>query len=235
VGFIAYGTKAREYMVNLGAKPEKVEIGINTVDTNFFRREVEKCRNKFKRASNKKTLLFVGYLTKGKRLDLLLGSIKILAESRNDFILKIVGDGPEKDNLIRLANCLGISQFISFEGYKQKESLVNYYAEADCFLFPSEYDIWGLVLVEAMAAGVPCIASIHAGAVKDLIEDGITGFVVDFSNCETVAEKIYDILDNTNFVERLGKKGQNFINENITLQISANGFMQAIQRAVLIF
>ncbi|MGQ9722104.1 MAG: glycosyltransferase family 4 protein [Candidatus Jordarchaeum sp.] len=230
-GFIAYGTKAKEYLLSLGARPESIEIGINTVDIDFFREEVKKCSNILRRMNNKKILLFVGYLTKGKRLDLLLKSIEIIAKTRNDFILKIVGDGAEKSNLKRLARELAISRFVSFEGYKQRQELVEYYAEAHCFLFPSEYDIWGLVLVEAMAAGLPCIASINAGATKDLIIDGATGFSINFNNPNEVAEKIRLILDDKQVANRIGEEASQFISQKASLSRSAEGFIRAIEKA----
>ena len=230
-GFIAYGTKAKEYLVNLGAKPERIEIGINTIDTYFFQSEIEKYRDNLEKGTKetkKKILLCVGYLVKRKRLDLLLKSIEILAKKRSDFILKIVGDGPEKENLVKLVDKLGIAEFVTFEGYKQKEELIKYYAEADCFLFPTDFDIWGLVLVEAMAAGLPCIASIYASATYDLIKDGVTGYVADFSDFKNVVGKICSIINNPELAEGIASAAQNFIGENINLRKSANGFVRAI-------
>lgn len=53
--------------------------------------------------------------------------------------------------------------------------------QSHCFLFQTDFDIWDLVLVEAMSAGLPCISSIHAGATHDLIKDGVTGFAMNLS------------------------------------------------------
>jgi glycosyltransferase involved in cell wall biosynthesis len=233
VGFIAYGTKAKEYLVNLGAKPERIGIGINTVDTDFFQKKLRKYRDGLEIENNKKNLLYVGYLVKRKRLDLLLKSIEILAKKRSDFILKIVGDGPEKENLVKLVDNLGIAKFVSFEGYKQKEELIKYYAEADCFLFPTDFDIWGLVLVEAMAAGLPCIASINAGATQDLINDASNGFIADFYDFKSIANKINWVLDNPDLAAKIGLSARIFINNNINLRKAARGFTSTIQKCLL--
>ena len=231
-GFIAYGTKAKQYLADLGANPQRVEIGINTVDTDYFNKSADKIRAAREKNNGKKIMIYVGHLTMGKRLDLLFRAIKILAEKRNDFVLKIIGDGPEKIKLINLAQKLDVRELISFEGFKQKENIVNYYAEADCFLFPSEYDIWGLVLVEAMAAGLPCIASIHAGATHDLIIDGFTGFAMDFENQGELSKKIEMILDDDHYARRIGEEASRFIAKKASLYESAGGFIRAIEKAL---
>lgn len=230
-GFIAYGTKSKEYLVSLGADPDKIAIGINTVDTDFFKNETITNRI-YSRDNKKKCLLYIGYFVKRKRIDLLFHAVKILAKKRNDFILKLVGDGPEGEQLKTLAEKLNIINFISFEGFKQKKDIPKYLTEADCFLFPTGFDIWGLVLVEVMAAGLPCISSIYAGATHDLIKDGINGFAMDFSGTEKVAEKINWILNNPELSEKIGREASLFIAENVSLEKSASGFTQAVDKAL---
>jgi glycosyltransferase involved in cell wall biosynthesis len=122
-----------------------------------------------------KILLYCGIFNCGKRIDNLIKIISLLTRNRNDIKLKLVGDGPHKNQLQALSKQMNLEQFVIFEGFKQKEEMPKHLAEANIFLFPSEYDIWGLVLVEAMAAGLPCISSIHSGATEDLIQDGIPG------------------------------------------------------------
>ena len=231
-GFVAYGTRAKEYLVSLGADPNKIEIGINTVDIDFFINETKTLRSITTLSKNKKHLLYIGHLTKGKRIDQLLLSIKILSKKRGDFVVQLVGDGPEMEHLKMLSKQLNIEEFVRFEGFKQKPEIPKYLSSADCFLFPSEYDVWGLVLVEAMAAGVPCIASIHAGATFDLIKDEMNGFVMDFSATEKVAERINWILDNPEKSKEIGRNASSFIEENVSLQKSAEGFMRAIERTL---
>ena len=92
--------------------------------------------------------------------------------------------------------------------------------------------IWGLVLVEAMAAGVPCVSSVDAGATCDLIEDGVTGVAVDFGDMEGAAEKLRWLLDHPADCERMGQLARKFIEEQVTLKKSAEGFVIAIERAL---
>jgi glycosyltransferase involved in cell wall biosynthesis len=228
-GFIAYGSKAKEYLVDLGAKEDTVGIGINTVDTSFFERETAFCRVKVI-DDNKKHLLYVGHLTKRKRLDLLLLAISELKKMRTDFVLDIVGEGSEKENLIRQCNVLNLLSLVQFEGFKQKTEIPKYLARSACLLFPTGFDIWGLVLVEAMSAGIPCISSIYAGATHDLIEDGVNGFRVDFSNGIDVANKINLILENKEYREYLSKNALMKIQGYFGIKHSAQGILETIEK-----
>ncbi len=233
VGFIAYGTKAKEYLISLGTAANKIQIGINTTDTEFYRAETKRIRENLEDKKIIKRLLYIGYITKRKRLDKLFYVVKSLSIRHQDFVLQLVGSGPEMKNLKNLADDLHITDFVSFEGFKQKKEIPRYLAEADCFLFPSEYDIWGLVLVEAMSAGLPCIASIHAGATHDLIKERVTGFAMDFSETEEVVDKVNWILENPELSKEIGQNASRFIAENVSIEKSAAGFVKAIPEGLI--
>ena len=227
-GFISYGTKAEEYLEMLGADPEKIKISLNTVDTAFFAEQTAALRSVLPRTNPQKHLTFVGYLSPRKNVGLLLESIRILAQKRNDFVLDLVGDGKEKPNLEKYVQSSGLSSVVKFHGFKQKEELPAILAVSTCFLFQTEFDIWGLVLNEAMAAGIPCISSVNAGATKDLIKDGETGFVMDFNDKANVVSKIEWILDHEMEARQIGMNARKFIEENASVKQSALDFVLAI-------
>ena len=105
--------------------------------------------------------------------------------------------------------------------------------QSHCFLLQTDLDIWGLVLVEAMSAGLPCIASIHAGATNDLIKDGVTGFAMDFSETEEVVDKVNWILENPELSKEIGQNASRFIAENVSIEKSAAGFVKAIPEGLI--
>ncbi len=147
-------------------------------------------------------------------------------------MLDIVGDGEDRIGLELFVRENGLSEFVKFYGYKQTKDLPSFLAKADCFLFQTDFDIWGLVLVEAMAAGVPCISSICAGATDDLIQDGQSGFAVDYSMTGLVADRVMSLFDNPELARDMGLRGQRFITENVTIKHSIEGFHRAILKAL---
>ncbi|MEW6331332.1 MAG: glycosyltransferase family 4 protein [Pseudomonadota bacterium] len=231
-GHIAYGSSAKEYLVSLGAPPSNVEIGINTVDTEYFRSEANRLRAAGARGSVIHNLLCISYLTARKRVDQLLQVAASLRRRRSDFRLTVLGDGPELDTLKTMAVRLGIADCVEFRGFVQKDQIPAYLAATNCFLFPTDYDIWGLVLVEAMAAGAVCIASVNAGAVRDLVKDGETGFAMDLADHEAVAGRVDWILNNPDAAGEIGKNAGLFIRNNVNLARSASGFVRAITKAL---
>ena len=226
-GFVAYGTAARRYLESLGAPPGHIHVAINTVDTEFFRRETAALRG----ASTGEEILVIGDLTPRKGIDLLLPAFARVVGERPAARLTLVGDGPERPQLEALAARLGITGQVEFAGYQQRAQIPAFLARARCLAFPTRFDIWGLVLPEAMAAEVPCIASVHAGATEDLIEEGVTGFRADFSDVDAVAGRLAWLLDDEARARRMGEAAAALIREKASLVVAAAGFVQGVRAA----
>ncbi len=229
--FVAYGSRARHYLETLGAPAERISIGINTVDTKFYRQRALVGGAERDRAKAF-DIICLGDLSTRKRVDLALRAVALVSETRRDFRLRLIGDGPERAALEGMTKDLGISDIVCFEGYKQKDEVAEILAASHCLLFPSSFDVWGLVLVEAMAAGVPCIASVRAGATEDLIRDDVTGFSADFEEPKRVADRIEWMLDNRDAALAMGAAAADFIESDVTLERSAEGFLEAVKRAL---
>lgn len=228
-GFICYGSMARDYLINyLGVRPEKVHISFNTVDTTFFKKETLNHKDQLTEAPAKKHLTSISYLTERKDNETLLNMAVELLKLRDDFVLHIIGDGEQKTQLEKKAEALGVSEHVVFPGFVQKTNLPQYLATTDVFLFHTKFDIWGLVLNEAMAAGITCLSSINAGATSDLIIEGETGFKTDFSASKETAQKIDTVLKNNALRARIGKQAQQLIETEFTLTKSAGRIVKAL-------
>jgi glycosyltransferase involved in cell wall biosynthesis len=226
--FIAYGSKAKEYIMDLGGGEKKIFIARNTVDTSFFSKRTDEIRASAV-PENKFHFTYVGFITRRKNLAKLMEAVKLLAAKRTDFVLDLVGDGEDKTLFEEYTKENGLEKMVSFIGFVQKNEVPVYLARSSCFVFPSEYDIWGLVVNEAMAAGLPCISSVKSGVTSDLVKDGETGFAIDFSNAEKVAEKMNWMLDHPAEAKQIGENARNFLHQNATLEIAASGFLKTIQ------
>lgn len=226
--YIAYGSKAKEYLLNMGADASKTFIGINTVDTSYYATQTNALREKLP-TSPVKHLTYIGYLSERKKVIQLLHVVKALSQKRTDFVLDLIGDGDTKQQLMDYVVNEKLENLVHFHGFLQKAQLPAFLAASDCFLFQTGFDIWGLVLNEAMAAGVACIASPHAGSTFDLIQEGQTGFSVYFENTNGAANKINYILDNPEKARIMGQKAAQFIAANASVMASVQGFIKAIE------
>lgn len=227
-GGIAYGSLAKSYLEHLGISEDRLHVAINTVDTRFFARSVTQERQQNKVANTPKRLTYIGYLSARKCVRKMLDVVHELAKERDDFVLDIVGDGEERAALEMYVQNRGLTGHVIFHGYRQRAELPAYLARSSCFLFQTDFDIWGLVLVEAMTAGLPVVASVNAGATHDLIREGDTGLAVDFADTGYVADKINWLLNHPEEANAMGERASAFIADHVTIEKSAEGFVEAI-------
>ena len=228
--YVAYGTLAKKYLIGFGAKESKVEIAMNTVDTDFYFTETNKFRNS-KVESSIAHFLYLGYLVPRKNVKLLLTAVLQLSARRRDFILDIVGDGTDKPDLEKFVVDNKIDDLVKFHGFQQKSELPAYLGNSRAMLFQTDFDIWGLVLNEAMASGIPCLASQNAGATVDLVRENETGFAINYENTTEVVEKIEFFIDNREKAAQMGQRAADFIRTNVNLETAANGFLKAVKIA----
>jgi glycosyltransferase involved in cell wall biosynthesis len=145
-------------------------------------------------------LLYAGRLAREKRLDMLLRSAARLGRGRA-FRLCLAGSGPMEAELRKLAVELGMADRVTFCGWVEHAKLADYYAAADLFLFPSPADAMGIVLVEAMSAGLPCVAVDKYGP-SEVVIDGLTGILTAFDESD-FSDATRRLLDNPFLRQRM--------------------------------
>ena len=138
------------------------------------------------------TLLFVGQLIERKGVDLLLHAFIAACARRSDLQLRLAGEGPLRARLEAMVPP-GLRTRIEFCGFVPWEALPALYADADALVLPSRHDGWGLVVNEALASGIPVIASEAVGAGLDLLRDGAAGLRVPVGDCAALAEALVRI------------------------------------------
>jgi glycosyltransferase involved in cell wall biosynthesis len=113
--------------------------------------------------------IVVSRLTAQKRVSLAIETVAFLASCGHEMPLTIVGDGPERAALERLADRLGITSFVRFTGAVRSADVPSYLARADLMIFPAQGEGFGLVAAEALMAGVPVVACWDGGGVLDVV------------------------------------------------------------------
>ncbi len=151
------------------------------------------------------TILYVGPFYKRKGLDYLFQALPGLLETYPDLTLRLVGKGPEEAALKQLAETLGISSALEFLGFVSEEKLRELYARATLFVLPSLHEGFGIVLAEAMAAGLPVIST-TSSAIPEVVGDD--GILVPPKDVRALAEAITQMLSDSDKRCELAKRGQ---------------------------
>lgn len=192
---------------------KEITVITNGVDTNYF------CRKKeISKIDKKRIILGVGRLSKIKGYDLLISTLVEEVLQNKNVEVWLVGDGQEFSTLKQQAENLKVSDKVKFWGSKSKDELLQIYNQADMFCLPSRNEGMSNALLEAMACGLPVVAT-NVGGVAELIDGN--GIIVEKENVEKLAIAISEILisnDFEKFANQSRKIAENFSWTNITNQ-----------------
>lgn len=162
-------------------------------------------------------LLFVGRLAAVKGLPMLLESLSNLKATMPNISLTVVGDGPDRTLLESLTAELGLQKHVTFVGYKSQAEVRQYLQETDVFTLPSFAEGVPVVLMEAMMSGVPVVATQIAG-VSELVEDGVSGFLVPPSDVKGLGDRIETLLADGALRQRMGAQGAVKVREQFDIE-----------------
>lgn len=213
--YIASSTKSQEAQLAYGAKEESCFISFLTVDIEKYlveQQDIQPAR-----------MIYVGSLIERKGVDLLL---KALNGLKGDYTLVLAGDGPEKKNLQKLAEDLGIASHVEFLGYLSQEKLREEYAKSSLFVLPTREDCFALVILEAMCAGLPVVSSVYADGAYDLVEEGENGYLVDPFDTEKLQEYLQELLDHPEQANKMGQASRDIVSKFRFEEVS-KGFYDA--------
>jgi L-malate glycosyltransferase len=160
----------------------------------------------------------VGRLVPVKGHECLLSAMKIFLERVSDAKLILVGDGPLREQLVRLASLLGIEKQVIFMGHQDKVyDLIN---AMDVFVLPSLHEGMPMVLLEALFLGRPVVAS-RVGGMPEVIGHGDGGVLIDPGNPEELAQNLSSLWQDRPRAEQLGRAGKNRVKEGFTALLMA--------------
>jgi D-inositol-3-phosphate glycosyltransferase len=224
-----------EQMYNV--KPARVKIIPPGVDVNrFYPIPVDEARQAIGVPANSCMLLFVGRIEPLKGIDTLIRAIALMekqlkANSCPHYLVIIGGDpnetqdhlSSEMQRLQSLSHTLGVDDLVIFLGKRNQDTLPYYYSAAEVVIVPSHYESFGMVALEAMACGIPVVAS-QVGGLAYLVKDGKTGFSVPNDDPQALATKLIQLIGDSALRKRMGAQAAGYAKsykwENIARKIA---------------
>jgi glycosyltransferase involved in cell wall biosynthesis/putative flippase GtrA len=211
----------------IGVKKDRIKVIYNSAD---FMDKIEVNQNevgniKYRYGDNAKIIIFSGRLTSWKGVD---GVIKILSElikkvGKVNFL--VLGDGPEMENLKRLAKEYNVSENVYFLGRIKREETKKYFKAGDLYILNSNYEGLSHALLDVMKCGTPIITT-NAGGNPELIEDGKDGLLINYNNKEELLNASVKILTNEQLAKDLSMSAKekvkkfnldNTVNETVNI------------------
>ena len=181
-------------------------------------------------------ILFVGRLIPWKGVDTLIDAFYIIQQKYPDSRLTIIGEGPEYETLTGKTKILNISHLISFMGMVSDADLMKQYLLADIFVLPSkrindQTEGLGVVLLEAMASGIPVIGS-NTGGIPDIIEDGVNGFLVPPGDAAALADRIITLQKNQELYKKFSLNGRRTVEEKYSWDSICKRFISVYHEVI---
>ena len=154
---------------------------------------------------NSKKLISVGRLSPEKGFMDLLKLYAILHKDYPDWTLDIIGDGVEKDELKKFIKEHKLEDFVTLHGFRDKDYIDKMLHESSIYLLTSYTESFGIVLIEAMSHGVPCIAFDSAEGARELIQSGKNGYLIKNRSYTAFLKKVEDLIKNKEERKKVGK------------------------------
>lgn len=207
-----------DYLLGLGMPRDRIHIGYDVVDNKHFATGADLARSSVAKLRSQKGLpekffIACSRFVWPKNLANLCRAYACYRQRAGSeaWKLVLVGDGVVKATLVDMASHLNLGDDMRMVGFKQYSELPIYYGLASAFVLVSTSEPWGLVVNEAMAAGLPLIVSTRCGCAHDLVEEGINGFRVDPENFEEIADVMLKMASQNLALAKMGRASRHII------------------------
>ncbi|MEA5503155.1 glycosyltransferase family 4 protein [Halotia wernerae UHCC 0503] len=224
------GQPHKRYLIKLGMPPEAIFLGYDVVGNDTFNLDNIKYLPK---PIEKPFFLAINRFISKKNLSFLISSYaaywQIVGDKAWDLVL--CGDGQLRPQLEQQISELGLENYIHLPGFLQQDELLPFFAHANCFIHASVQEQWGLVVNEAMAAGLPVLVSNHCGCFEDLVLEGVNGFGFDPENQAELTQLMVKISSNEVNLQTMGKASLEHI-QKFSPNYFGQGLMQAVEYAL---
>ncbi|MBD2445492.1 glycosyltransferase family 4 protein [Dolichospermum sp. FACHB-1091] len=224
------GQPQKRYLIKLGMPSDAIFLGYDVVGNDVFHPDQIKSLSC---PLDKPFFLAINRFVTKKNLPFLLSAYanyrQLVATSAWDLVL--CGDGELRLQIEELINQLQIQDSVHLPGFLQQDQLLPYFAYAKCFIHASVQEQWGLVVNEAMAAGLPVLISNRCGCYEDLIIEGVNGFGFDPENTQQLTNLMLKISSEDIDLHSIGNAALAHI-QKFSPDYFAQGLIQAIKRTL---
>lgn len=224
------GNPHKRYLIKLGMPTDAIFLGYDVVGNDVFHPDQIKS---LPYPLNKPFFLAINRFVHKKNLPFLLSAYadyrKLAGDQSWDLVL--CGDGELRVQLEQQITNEAIQDYVHLPGFLQQQELLPYFAHASCFIHASIQEQWGLVVNEAMAAGLPVLVSNRCGCYEDLIIEGVNGFGFDPENAQQLTELMLKISSEEIDLHSMGNVALEHI-QKFSPDYFAQGLIQAIQKTL---
>jgi len=206
----------RRLVSEYGYPSDRTVVIHNGADLHYFEEEHRsEPPTERRESSNCLRLLCIARLSVVKRIDLLLDALAILSRSHTSWKCVVLGGGPLQEELLARAQRLGLTESVTFEGHVADTR--PYLREADLCILPSEQEGLPLALAEAMAGGVPCVAS-DVGGTGEIVIHGRTGLLFKSGSVEDLVQAITYLIVHHDERKRMGLEARQWVRQHFDLE-----------------
>ncbi len=209
---------------NFKVKKDKIKVIYNGIDV----KEYSFNPHSMKKVPN---ILYLGRLSKEKNIPLLIYCVAKLRDDNIDVKLTIAGDGQEKERLESLISKLRLYGEIELTGFVERKNVGKIFSESDIFVLPSRTEVLPNVILEAMAVGIPIIAS-NVGGIPELIRDGIDGFLFESDNLVSLVQKIKTLIESPEAGGQFVRNARKRVEELFTFEKHINETVKTYKELV---
>ena len=206
---VAVSPEVRDDLVSLGIAPREkfavIRLGIELDERLQPDHSRAETRRRIGVPPERFLVGWVGRMTSVKRVPDVLDGFRRLRASGVDAVLCLVGDGPDREAIERQASALGVIRHTLFVGYQ--EEVGGWYDAFDVLVLPSANEGTPVVAIEALAAGCPVVAT-RVGGVPDVVEDGMTGYLVKPRDTQALADRLEQLARDPELRRTLGVAGK---------------------------
>lgn len=226
---IAVSRVIAKQLKGLGIAAEKIEIIPNGVNLRMFNPKASSVRHRLG-IKDGSVVSFFGRLWKVKGVEFLIKAVPLIVEKIPNAKFLIIGDGPQKESLMKLADDLNVSKYVKFCRSISYSEMPAYIKASDCVVLPSLMEGLPITALEAMGCGVPVIAT-RVGGTPEVVEDGKNGFLIEPRRPKSIAEKLIQLLKDEKLRKRMGEAGRKFA-EKFDWDVIAGRTLEVYQEAL---